>query len=283
MQPVNAEYIEAITWLVAKFKRLPAEGNVYGNLRRTYQATYWPGDKLCSDDESPDGPRLGPAHLLGPLLVCWSLSTIGVFMFFCCGYRTHNKLCAKEMFEGHLHVQQNRRRREELNNEKFSKLYTIARDAGSIGEEDLADAVDAAPKKSKLVRLIMKNENSADGTSTSLSLSLSMEELRISELCSIAENLGMDQEEIGDCLDEMGKKENENGAKAKLISKLVYLVDTDRDGKINKEELKLALEKGSKLSKVGSQVLNSTKLGERVENPLEGVSTAPTSLTDQST
>ena len=124
----------------------------------------------------------------------------------------------------------------------------------------------------------MKEESSADGHKI-----MSMQELRISELCSIAENLGMDQEEIGDCLDEMGKKENENGAKAKLISKLVYLVDTDRDGKINKEELKLALEKGSKLSKVGSQVLNSTKLGERVENPLEGVSTAPTSLTDQST
>ena len=84
---------------------------------------------------------------VGPLLVCWSLSTIGMFMFFCCGYRTHNKLCAKEMFEGHLHVHQNRVRREKLNALSFSELYTVARAAGSIGEEDLADAVDALPQR----------------------------------------------------------------------------------------------------------------------------------------
>ena len=142
MQPVNSKYLEAITYLVAKFK---ATGQ-YGKLRRKYQARYWPVGKHCTKVESPE-KGLGSEHLLGPLLVCWSLSTIGMFMFLCCGYRTHNKLCAKEMFEGHLHVHQNRVRREKLNALSFSELYTVARAAGSIGEEDLADAVDALPQR----------------------------------------------------------------------------------------------------------------------------------------
>ena len=64
----------------------------------------------------------------------------------------------------------------------------------------------------------MKEESSADGHKI-----MSMQELRISELCSIAENLGMDQELIGNCLDDY------RGAKDSLIAELVDLVDTDRD------------------------------------------------------
>ena len=96
---------------------------------------------------------------------------------------------------------------------------------------------------------------------------MSMQELRTSELCSIAENLGMDQELIGNCLDDY------RGAKDSLIAEFIDLVDTDRDGTIDKAELKLALEKGSKLSQQTY-----------FENPLEGGpdSTAPTSLASQS-
>lgn len=223
--PVRERYVEVVSYLIAKFK---ATG-LYNDLREEYQTKYLHEKPHCFEEEEEEEDKsndyasaLGPYHLFGPLAVSWAASTIGLLYFYCCGY-AHRTVAHSAYYRATL---ANRECLSELYSMSFSELYGKAKSLDTIEPGDLKLALDAAPNKKGLVKLIVE-ATPVPGSEMYLSFTARS----IAELCKLAESANIPETTVNECLD------HALGPKEALISALMDKLDTDGDGRISKQEL----------------------------------------------
>ena len=108
----------------------------------------------------------------------------------------------------------------------FSELYEKAESLDTIEPGDLKLALDAAPNKKGLVKLILKATPLRESQTY-----LHLTTLGVAELHKLAKSADIPKKTINECLDHV------LGPKAALVSALLDKFDRDGDGRISNKEL----------------------------------------------
>jgi hypothetical protein len=222
--PVRSDIETALSYIIA---RHITEGQ-YEELSRAWLMDQLP-ENVCTQsmegaegDEQEGFQSLGISHLLGPFMITFTCTTLGLMVYFFVGYAIEDVVAlgqAADNLGGQANMlASDSKLRKEMKNVSFQRLWERAK-AADVPDEELNAALDAAPEKSLLIKAVFKYECSEVRRRL-----IGLQAHTVSELIHVATAVAVDDGRLTSALNQP------KYPKRDLIKLILNTIDIDGDG-----------------------------------------------------